>query len=491
MTEAIAQSAEPLLSLGTSSASIDLISAEAAGVTSYEERNPDRLRGIIAIAMRAADGVAIAGGAIISYALLRTDIANLDLYYFEVALDILLAGIAFQQLKLYGNQNIGRFGVQLPRILAAYGGATAALVVFNFLLKVSEEISRAWAVTWFFGALASLVAIRLVAAHIITSLNRAGRFAKPVAIIGTREAVRYLIARLTPEFGRSIDLVQAFDADDNCYATLDELAIVSRRTCIDEVYIPLPWTHSVPLDALLHRMRNLPLTVKLIPEMPRTAVARMSRMEDCLPAIPVLDRPLTDFQAAIKRAEDIVISAIALTVLGPLMLVIAVLIRLGSPGPALFRQDRWGFNARKISVLKFRTMRVSTEADPSVTQATRNDSRVTRLGRFLRKTSLDELPQFINVLRGEMSLVGPRPHAVAHNEHYVTVIDNYLGRHKVKPGITGLAQVNGCRGLTDTIDKMQNRVKYDLEYIESWTLLLDLKVLFRTIFVGFTDKNAF
>jgi putative colanic acid biosynthesis UDP-glucose lipid carrier transferase len=136
-------------------------------------------------------------------------------------------------------------------------------------------------------------------------------------------------------------------------------------------------------------------------------------------------------------------------------------------------------------------MRVSTEADPTVTQATRNDSRVTRLGRFLRKTSLDELPQFINVLRGEMSLVGPRPHAVAHNEHYVTVIDNYLGRHKVKPGITGLAQVNGCRGLTDTIDKMQNRVKYDLEYIESWTLLLDLKVLFRTIFVAFTDKNAF
>src|ERR1700742_843941 len=147
MKEAFAQPADPLLGFGTAAASIDLTTAEATGATSYGERNPDRLRGIVTIAMRAADSVAIAGGAVVSYALLRTDIANLDLYYFEVALDILLAGIAFQQLKLYSNQNIGRFGAQLPRILAAYGGATAALVVFNFLLKVSEEISRAWAVT--------------------------------------------------------------------------------------------------------------------------------------------------------------------------------------------------------------------------------------------------------------------------------------------------------------------------------------------------------
>jgi Undecaprenyl-phosphate glucose phosphotransferase len=491
MTEAIARTTEPTLSIGNATFPLDLAAAEAEEGSSFSERNPDRLRTIITFMLRITDSVVIGGAAVLAYALLRTDISNLDLYYFEVALDILLAAIVFQQLELYKYQNIVHLKARLPRIIAAYSVATAALIVFNFLLKISEEISRAWAVTWFCAALASLLIVRLAAAHIVTLLNRAGRFAKPVAIIGTRDSVRYLIVRLTPEFGRTINLVQAFDAEEDCYGTLERLATASRTTYIDEVYIPLPWTHTVPLDALLHRMRNLPLSVKLIPEVPRAAVARLSRTEDCLPAIPVLERPLTDLQAAIKRAEDIAISAIALTIFGPLMLIIAVLIKLDSPGPALFRQDRWGFNARRISVLKFRTMRVSATADPSVTQATRDDDRVTRLGRFLRKTSLDELPQLINVLRGEMSLVGPRPHAVAHNEYYATLIDNYIGRHKVKPGITGWAQVNGYRGLTDTLDKMQNRVNYDLNYIESWSLFLDIKVLFMTIFVGFTNKNAF
>jgi putative colanic acid biosynthesis UDP-glucose lipid carrier transferase len=490
MIEALAQATSPTTSLGLPP-SIDLAVAENGVTSSYSDRSPDRLRSIIILMVRLADSIAITGAAVLSYALLQTDISDLNLYYFEVALDILLSVIAFQQLNLYNCGDIGRWKVQLPRIFVAYGGATAALVVFNFLLKISEEISRAWAVTWFLAALVSLLGVRLIAAHITTSLNRAGKFAKPVAIIGTRDAVRYLTARLTPEFGKTIDLVQAFDVGEDCYGALEKLATASRMTCIDEVYIPLPWTHAIPLDALLHRMRNLPLTVKLIPEVPGATVARLPRTEDYLPLIPVLERPLTDFQAAIKRAEDIAISSIALTVMGPLMLLIAVLVKLDSPGPALFRQDRWGFNARRISVLKFRTMQVSSAADTSVKQATRNDSRVTRLGRFLRKTSLDELPQLINVLRGEMSLVGPRPHAVAHNEHYITLIDNYLGRHKVKPGITGLAQVSGYRGLTDTLDKMQNRVKFDLEYIENWSLVLDIKILALTAFVGFTNKNAF
>jgi putative colanic acid biosynthesis UDP-glucose lipid carrier transferase len=168
-----------------------------------------------------------------------------------------------------------------------------------------------------------------------------------------------------------------------------------------------------------------------------------------------------------------------------------VLVKLDSPGPVLFRQKRYGFNNNDITVFKFRSMRNDPNPDPSVPQAQRNDPRVTRIGAFLRKSSLDELPQLFNVLQGTMSLVGPRPHAVAHNEHYAAVIDGYLGRHRVKPGITGWAQVNGYRGETDTPEKMRMRVQYDLYYIDNWSLSLDLKILLMTIFVGFVNRNAY
>ncbi|HBS2773414.1 TPA: exopolysaccharide biosynthesis polyprenyl glycosylphosphotransferase, partial [Klebsiella quasipneumoniae subsp. similipneumoniae] len=165
-------------------------------------------------------------------------------------------------------------------------------------------------------------------------------------------------------------------------------------------------------------------------------------------------------------------------------------IKLTSPGPVLFKQNRYGLNGKQIQVWKFRTMRVM-ENSAVVTQATRNDPRITKFGAFLRKTSLDELPQFINVLQGRMSIVGPRPHAVAHNEQYRVLVENYMIRHKVKPGITGLAQINGFRGETDTLDKMEKRIQFDLQYIQSWSLLLDLKIIFLTFFRGFVGKNAF
>jgi putative colanic acid biosynthesis UDP-glucose lipid carrier transferase len=194
--------------------------------------------------------------------------------------------------------------------------------------------------------------------------------------------------------------------------------------------------------------------------------------------------------AVLKRVTDIVLATLALLVLAPLMLMISVAVKLTSAGPVLFRQRRYGLNGEEIIVLKFRSMTVC-EDDDVVAQATKQDPRVTALGRLLRRTSLDELPQLLNVLEGKMSVVGPRPHAVTHNEQYRKLISGYMIRHKVRPGITGLAQVNGLRGETDTVEKMRERVKYDLEYLSHWTPWLDVKIVLKTIWVLARDRNAY
>ncbi|HBR2507979.1 TPA: exopolysaccharide biosynthesis polyprenyl glycosylphosphotransferase [Klebsiella pneumoniae] len=209
-----------------------------------------------------------------------------------------------------------------------------------------------------------------------------------------------------------------------------------------------------------------------------------------VPVVPLFDTPLNGINMVFKRVEDVFFSIIILFLISPVLAVIALLIKLTSPGPILFKQIRYGMDGKAIKVWKFRSMKVM-ENDDRVIQATKNDTRVTKVGGFLRKTSLDELPQFINVLFGSMSIVGPRPHAVAHNEQYRKLIQGYMLRHKVKPGITGLAQVNGWRGETDTLDKMEKRIEYDLEYIRTWNIVLDIKIIFLTVFKGFIGKTAY
>ncbi|ELZ7674439.1 exopolysaccharide biosynthesis polyprenyl glycosylphosphotransferase, partial [Klebsiella pneumoniae] len=217
-----------------------------------------------------------------------------------------------------------------------------------------------------------------------------------------------------------------------------------------------------------------------------------SRTEEIngVPVVPLFDTPLNGINMVFKRVEDVFFSIIILFLISPVLAVIALLIKLTSPGPILFKQIRYGMDGKAIKVWKFRSMKVM-ENDDRVIQATKNDTRVTKVGGFLRKTSLDELPQFINVLFGSMSIVGPRPHAVAHNEQYRKLIQGYMLRHKVKPGITGLAQVNGWRGETDTLDKMEKRIEYDLEYIRTWNIVLDIKIIFLTVFKGFIGKTAY
>lgn len=272
---------------------------------------------------------------------------------------------------------------------------------------------------------------------------------------------------------------------------LKQLVSEAKAGKLDRIYIAMSMGDEIKLKKLIKELTNTTCSVMLIPDI-FTFNILQSRTEEVngVPVVPLFDTPLNGINMVFKRLEDIIVSSIILVFISPVLLCIAAAVKITSPGPILFRQIRYGMDGKPIKVWKFRSM-VVMENGGVVTQVTKNDSRVTKVGRILRKTSLDELPQFFNVLQGEMSIVGPRPHAVAHNEQYRDLIDGYMLRHKVKPGITGLAQINGWRGETDTLEKMQKRVEFDLEYIREWSVWLDLKIIFLTIFKGFINKSAY
>jgi len=260
---------------------------------------------------------------------------------------------------------------------------------------------------------------------------------------------------------------------------------------VEHIYIALPLAARPRILALLDDLRDTTASIYFVPDLASFDLIQANiNVIDGIPVVAVCESPFVGINSIIKRISDIVISLSILLFISPLMLLIAMGVKLTSRGPVLFKQRRYGLDGREIIVYKFRSMTVM-EDDGQISQATRNDPRVTRFGNFLRKTSLDELPQFINVLQGGMSVVGPRPHAVSHNEMYRNLIKGYMIRHKVKPGITGWAQINGFRGETDTLEKMQARIDYDLDYLRNWSLFLDLLIIFKTISVVIEDKNAY
>ncbi len=272
---------------------------------------------------------------------------------------------------------------------------------------------------------------------------------------------------------------------------INQLIADCKQGDIDTVYITLAMSGEERIKAITESLADSTASVYIVPDL-FTFNLLNSRWVDYqgITAISIYETPFAGIESIIKRVEDVVLSLLILTLVALPMLLIAFGIRLTSKGSILFKQTRYGIDGEKIQVWKFRSMTVAEDGD-AVMQATKGDSRITPFGAFLRKTSLDELPQFFNSLSGSMSIVGPRPHAVAHNEEYRMKIQGYMLRHKVKPGITGLAQINGFRGETDTLDKMEGRVRYDLQYIQTWSLLLDLKIILMTIFKGFRHENAY
>jgi putative colanic acid biosynthesis UDP-glucose lipid carrier transferase len=260
---------------------------------------------------------------------------------------------------------------------------------------------------------------------------------------------------------------------------------------VKDVFITLPLTSQPRIQSLLESLQNTTSSIHFVPDIFGVSVIQ-GRLEDMggVPVVGLLVTPFTGINGFIKRASDVVLSILILILISPILALLAIGVKMSSPGPVIFKQRRTGLDGEIIEVYKFRSMRVQDNG-PVVKQATRDDPRITPLGAIIRRTSLDELPQFVNVLQGRMSIVGPRPHAVAHNDQYRKLVKAYMARHKVKPGITGWAQVNGLRGETDTLDKMAARIEFDLEYLRNWSLGLDLLIIARTVKLVFFDRSAF
>ncbi|MBX3621818.1 MAG: undecaprenyl-phosphate glucose phosphotransferase [Rhizobacter sp.] len=280
-------------------------------------------------------------------------------------------------------------------------------------------------------------------------------------------------------------------AMDEVKGGLKDVSNFIRQHGIHEVFITLPLGSQPRIVELLEQMQDTTASLFFVPDVFGISIIQ-GRLQDMngLPVVGICETPFTGTNELVKRVSDIVLASIILVLISPVLLAIAIGVKMSSPGPVIFKQRRTGLDGDDITVYKFRSM-TTQDNGPVVRQATKGDARVTRFGAFIRRTSLDELPQFFNVLQGRMSIVGPRPHAVAHNEEYRRIVKAYMVRHKVKPGITGWAQVNGQRGETDTVEKMAARVEYDLEYLRNWSLGLDLQIIVRTIRLVFFDRNAY
>ncbi|MCB2020994.1 MAG: undecaprenyl-phosphate glucose phosphotransferase [Burkholderiaceae bacterium] len=380
--------------------------------------------------------------------------------------------------------------VTLLAILALCGYATFSFKYFE------EQVLLAWAViTPFLQWAAVWVGGRIVRASAAHPSNRRAAIIVGAGTLGVKVAK----AIGGPESG--IDFVGYFDdrtdgrvdaeAAGRRLGGLTEVAEYVRANGIREVFITLPLGSQPRIVELLEQVQGTTASLYFVPDVFGISIIQ-GRLQDMngVPIVGICETPFTGANELVKRVSDVVLATIILVLISPLMLAIAIGVKLSSPGPVIFKQRRNGLDGEEITVYKFRSM--TTQDNGSVVaQATKNDPRITRFGAFIRRTSLDELPQFINVLQGQMSIVGPRPHAVAHNEQYREIIKAYMVRHKVKPGITGWAQVNGHRGETETLDKMKARVEYDLEYLRNWSLGLDLQIIVRTIRLVFFDRHAY
>lgn len=384
--------------------------------------------------------------------------------------------------------------------------ATAALVVGSMLALRPGWLAAAqtWLLAWLILALSLLAAARLGTALWLRYRHAAGRQRQRIAVVGAEAIGQQLLRRLHGH-GEEIEIVGVYDdrkdrLPHRCMGHaiaggIEALVEDIRHRPIDQVVIALPLAADRRILDVLQALRQAPVDVLLCPDLAGLRLRKLdARTVGDAPLLVAVERPLKAWNGVAKAVLDRVLAGAILCAIAPVMLVIAALIKLDSPGPALFRQRRYGLNNELIEVFKFRTMR-SDATDRNAERLTaRNDPRVTRVGAFLRRTSLDELPQFLNVLRGEMSVVGPRPHATAAKAGgllYAEAVGDYHARHRVKPGITGWAQVNGWRGETETVEQIARRVEHDLYYIEHWTVGFDLWIVLRTIFGGFAGRNAF
>ena len=423
-------------------------------------------------------------------------------YENAVLFALLLALIIFPAARVFETWRGESIFRELARLGLAWALVIAGTLSVIFLQKAGEEYSRLWMATWagttFIAIAVTHVALRLV----LIALRKRRYNNRSVVLVGAGEHGANVAGHLKSSPWAGLTPIAFVDDDAELLGhsiegvpvvgNLDALFDLFSTERFDEVWLTLPLSAQDRLDNLLLELRKLPVAVRFVPDIFGFRLLNHALIDfSGMPVVDLSVSPMQGLNRFLKRAEDLILGSIFLVLLAPLGLLIAIAVKLTSDGPVLFRQYRHGWDGRKIKVYKFRTMYQHHEAKGTVTQATREDSRITPLGRFLRRTSLDELPQFYNVLQGRMSIVGPRPHACEHTREYSAQIDDYMQRLRVKPGITGWAQAHGLRGETDSLDKMRRRVEYDLYYIENWSLWLDLRIIAMTIVRVAAGTNAY
>lgn len=452
--------------------------------------------GFIGLAMRATDLLVIAAAAAMAGRLTGEDaLAGSDPLMLVVTM--LMAAIALSSIHLYdlGVAN-GRRAFRLGPVAAAWLVSLALALALLVLVKPDELPTRPWVVAFGGLGLLGLAGTRVMIGVWLEHLRRTGKLTYDVVVVGSGAWGGDVRRRLEAGAMDSLDVgyLNLGHLDD--FGDL-ESALRQKLTSrpVDLVALALRVEDMHRLPWLLDVLKDFPVEVGLLPQLTDTNVPILGyrRLGD-MTTVTCLRKPIDGWSWHVKAAFDRTVAFSLLVFLAPLLVVLGLAVRWTSPGPIFFTQTRLGFNQQPINVFKFRSMytdRCDTLLAKEVKHATRDDPRVTPLGAVLRRTSLDELPQLFNVLRGDMSLVGPRPHAVAHDEYYANLIDGYLGRHRAKPGITGWAQVNGCRGEIFSLEDMRRRIELDLHYIDNWSLLLDIKILFRTMFVCFRGEQAY
>lgn len=379
------------------------------------------------------------------------------------------------------------------RQLFIWGCVFVSAAALIYLLNVSIRFSRMWvACTLTLAFSVSIMAKALLSKFIALLQLRAGHKNR-ILVIGSGSALSQFYALKREQKASHIYIcgVKSVSCEIE-EKRLDNIVKNIEKNNINEVWMAFPLSKGNEIKKIMHALRFQTVEIRFFPELTDLPLINHKVSEVYgLYSIDLCMSPMKGMARALKRAEDLLLGGMISLFILPVCLVIAIVIKITSPGPILFKQYRTGINGKNFKIYKFRSMKVHQEKEGQVTQAMKADPRITRIGRFLRRTSLDELPQFFNVLQGRMSIVGPRPHALAHNKYYMNIVESYMQRHKVKPGITGWAQVSGLRGETDTVDKMKERVKFDLWYIENWSIIFDIKIIFMTVFKGFLGKNAY
>jgi Undecaprenyl-phosphate glucose phosphotransferase len=417
-----------------------------------------------------------------------------------------LAVLIFQGLDIY---HVGAFrkpALQGLRLLGGWGLAFLVTLAGLFFLKNGMAISRVWLGSWFVGGLSVLLIERSILALVVQRLTKAGRLECRTVIVGGGEPGERLLRELSRQVDTDLSILGFFDdrTDERSgtsaagfakLGNVDDLVDYSRSTRIDMVIFALPISAEQRILEIMSKLAVLPVDVRLAAHSNKLRFRpRSYSYIGSIPVLDVMDRPLADWNVILKSAFDLIVGSLALIALSPLLPLVAIAIKLESKGPILFKQPRHGFNGTVFEIWKFRSMYAELADIDAARQTSRDDPRVTRVGRFIRATSIDELPQLFNVLQGRMSIVGPRPHALktsTEGKQLNEIVDNYAMRHRVKPGLTGWAQIHGLRGALDTTDKIKKRVEHDLYYIENWSIFLDLYILLITPIALLTSRNAY